>query len=206
MDKEKNTSEGQGTRAAQQLRAPFLILFSTFFILSGCFNIRPVEPPSSSASNWVSPTDYQILLNNLQLSVNQRNVQNYLRCFNQDKLDFQPVASLFNNNENIWVNWSISDEQAYFDNFVADLAVNTGNSLSLTETDLQDVTSDSLKYVGDYLLRVNHSDTSLTTLFQGQLQLVIKLNAFNEWEIERWTDIEIYPDSSWSELKLRYVQ
>ncbi len=206
MDKEKNTNEGHRTLAAQQLRAPFLILCSIFFILSGCFNIRPVEPPSSSASNWVSPTDYQILLNNLQLSVNQRNVQNYLRCFNQEKLDFQPVASLFNNNENIWVNWSISDEQAYFDNFVADLAVSTGNSLSLTETDLQDVTSDSLKYVGDYLLRVNHSDTSLTTLFQGQLQLVIKLNSFNEWEIERWTDIEIFQDSSWSELKLRYVQ
>lgn len=190
----------------KNVKATFLIFSSLVFIGIGCFNIRPVEPPSSSGSNWVSPTDYQILINNLQQSVNQRNVQNYLRCFNQDSLEFQPVASLFNNNENIWANWSISDEQAYFDNFVADLAVTTGNSLSLTETDLQDVTSDSLKYVGDYLLRVNHSDTSLTTLFQGQLQLVIKLNAFNEWEIERWTDIEIYSDSSWSELKLRYVQ
>ncbi|MFK7923724.1 MAG: hypothetical protein AB8H47_17325 [Bacteroidia bacterium] len=190
----------------KHLSARFLVLYPLFCILTGCFNIRPVEPPSSSASNWVSPTDYQILINNLQQSVNQRNVQNYLRCFNQEMLEFQPTASLFNNNENIWANWSISDEQAYFDNFVADLAVTTGNSLSLTETDLQDVTSDSLKYVGDYLLRVNHSDTSLTTLFQGQLQLVIKLNAFNEWEIERWTDIEIFADSSWSELKLRYVQ
>ncbi|MEL6651892.1 MAG: hypothetical protein AAFQ87_13910, partial [Bacteroidota bacterium] len=146
------------------------------------------------------------LLDNLQLAVNQRNVQNYLRCFEQEELDFEPVASLFNNNENIWANWSISDEQAYFDNFVADLAVTTGNSLSLTETDLQDVTSDSLKYVGDYLLRVNHSDTSLTTLFRGQLQMLLQLNEFNEWEIKRWTDIEIFADSSWSELKLRYVQ
>ncbi|MEL7531475.1 MAG: hypothetical protein AAFN10_09220 [Bacteroidota bacterium] len=202
----KDIDERAGTVVAQKLRSPFIMLLAIVILLAGCFNIRPVEPPSSSASNWVSPTDYQILLDNLQQSVNQRNVQNYLRCFNQEQLEFQPVASLFNNNENIWVNWSISDEQAYFDNFVADLAVATGNSLSLTETDLQDVTSDSLKYVGDYLLRVNHSDTSLTTLFQGQLQLVIKLNAFNEWEIERWTDIEIYQDSSWSELKLRYVQ
>ena len=171
-----------------------------------CFQIRPVEPPSSSASDWVSPTDYQILLSNLQTSIAQRNSQNYLRCFNQDSLRFIPAASLITNNENIWQNWSIQDEQTWMENAIADLEVNSGNSLVLKETDLQDVTSDSLKYVGDYLLRVNHSDSSITTLFQGQIQLTVKINAFNEWEIHRWADIEINPDSSWSELKLRYAQ
>lgn len=174
--------------------------------LTACFNIRPVEPPSSSASSWVSPTDYQILLVNLQTAITQGEVQNYLRCFNQDSLQFSPAANLINNNENVWQNWSIQDEQAYIENVIADLSVSSGNSLSLAETDLQDVTADSLKYVGDYLLRMNHSDTSLTKVFQGQIQLMIKLNRFNEWEIHRWTDIEIFPDSSWSELKLRYIQ
>jgi hypothetical protein len=175
-------------------------------VLTACFQIRPVEPPSSSASRWVSPTDYQILLSNLQTAVSQGNVQNYVRCFNQDSLRFNPAANLINNNENVWQNWAIQDEQVYFENVIADLSVSSGNSLSLTETDLQDVTADSLKYVGDYILRMNHSDTTLTKLFRGQLQLMIKLNAFNEWEIHRWTDIEIFADSSWSELKLRYIQ
>lgn len=89
---------------------------------------------------------------------------------------------------------------------LANLSVSTGNSLVLQETDLQNVTGDSLTYVGEYSLRINHTDSSLTTLFKGQMQLLVKLNAFNEWEIKRWQDVELYPDSSWSQLKLSFVQ
>ena len=184
-----------------------LIFIGLIGILTqGCFRTRAVEPPSSSSSDWVSPTDYEILLGNLKTSIAQRNIQNYLRCFNQDSLKFSPAAELLNDNETIWQNWSIQDEQTYLDNLFADLASPSGNTLSLTETDLQDVSSDSLKYVGNYSMHINHNDTSLTRLFKGQIQLVIKINSFNEWEIHRWTDIEIYPDSSWSRVKLKYIQ
>lgn len=175
-------------------------------MLLGCFQIRPVEPPGNVSSDWVTPSDYQILLDNFKRSISQGNAQNYLRCFQPDSFRFQPVAKLFNDNENIWLNWSVLDEQGYFDNVQANLATTGGNNLILNETDLQDVSADSLRYVGDYSLRINHSDTSLTTLFTGQMQLLIKRNTFNEWEIHRWVDIEIDTDSSWSELKLRYAQ
>lgn len=171
-----------------------------------CFRVRPVEEPGSSNSAWVSPTDYQILLRNLQTSISQRNSQNYLRCFNPDVFRFTPAASLRTNNEAVWQSWSSLDEQTYLENVFARLAVTSGNSLNLEQTDLQDVTADSLRYVGNYQLRINHGDTTLTDLFRGQIQLVIKLNAFNEWEIHRWTDVETFRDSSWSLLKLRFVQ
>ena len=184
-----------------------LTLLGLLLLLTGsCFQIRPVEPPGRPISDWVSPTDYEILLQNLREAIAQGNTQNYLRCFQQDSLRFAPAATLFNDNESIWLNWSIFDEQAWFDNMLANLSTGAGNTLLLQQQDLQDVTSDSLRYVGAYTLRINHTDTTLTTLFQGQLQLVIKTNGFNEWEIHRWTDIELYPDSSWSELKLRFVQ
>lgn len=187
---------------------PLISLFCCLLSLlaASCFTIRPVEPPGVTSSDWVSPTDYEILLNNLQTSIAQRNPQNYLRCFNQDSLQFLPAASLFNEHESIWQNWSILDEQSYLDNVIANLTVPTGNTLILREQDLQDVTGDSLRYVGEYTLRVNHSDTSLTTLFKGQIQLLVKSNSFNEWEIHRWEDIELYQDSSWSHLKLGFVQ
>ncbi|MEM7659973.1 MAG: hypothetical protein AAF399_27925 [Bacteroidota bacterium] len=175
-------------------------------LLVACFQTRPVEPPGSSASEWVSPTDYEILLQNLRTAISQRNPQNYLRCFNQDSLRFVPVASLFNEHESIWRAWSALDEQVYLENAIADLSSTSGNQLLLQEQDLQDVTSDSLRYVGEYTLRVNHQDTSLTTLFRGQLQMLIKLNEFNEWEIHRWEDIELNPDSSWSHLKIGFIQ
>ena len=182
------------------------LLFLLALLITSCFKTRPVEPPSSSSSDWVSPTDYTILLDNLKTAIAQRNTQNYLRCFDQESLKFEPASSLFNNNESIWLNWASPDEQAYFDNMIADLAVTSGNSLSLIEQDLQDVSADSLRYVGDYNLRINHPDTSITTFFKGQVQLVIKLNSFNEWAIQRWRDLETHPDSSWSLLKLKYVQ
>jgi len=142
----------------------------------------------------------------MQRSVSNANLQNYLRCFNNDSLQFTPAASLFTNNEPIWLAWSIQDEQAYFNNMIANLTVSSGNSLELKQTDLQNVNGDSLTYVGEYSLRINHNDSSLTTLFKGQIQLLVKLNEFNEWEISRWQDIELFKDSSWSELKLSFVQ
>ncbi len=184
----------------------WIFLISISIAVHGCFGIRPVEPPGNTASDWVTPSDYQILLENLRRSIAQGNTQNYLRCFQVDSFRFFPVARLFNFNETIWGNWSALDEQGYLDNVLANLSVSGSNTLLLEQTDLQDVTSDSLRYVGDYTLRVNHTDTSLTTLFVGQLQMLIKRNTFNEWEIHRWADIETRPDSSWSELKLRYVQ
>lgn len=183
-----------------------LILWIGLLSCVACFRVRPVEPPARAISDWVSPTDYEILLANLQLAISQTNVQNYLRCFNRDDLTYTPVASLFNTNEAVWRNWSIQDEQTYLENTLSNLSANSGQSLILEETDLQGVTADSLRYVGQYTLRINHSDTSLTTLFKGQLQMSIKRNDFNEWEIHRWTDIELAPDSSWSLLKLRFVQ
>lgn len=183
-----------------------LVLFLLCVALGwSCFEIRPVEPPSSSSSDWVSPTDYNILLDNLKQAVAEGNPQNYLRCFDQENFVFSPAGILFNNNETVWLNWSLLDEQAYLDNMLAEFGP-SGNSLSILEADLQDVAADSMRYVGEYTLRINHQDTTLTTLFKGQLQFLIRLNAFNEWEIEKWADIETHPDSSWSLLKLRFIQ
>lgn len=184
---------------------PFFLLLS---LLSGssCFRIREVEPPLNSNSDWVSPTDYELLLANLEKAFVAGNTQNYLRCFNQDSLRFFPATSLLNDNESIWLNWNSLDERTYLENLMTDLSVNSGNSVILSELDLQNVTSDSLRYVGSYILRINHNTEGLTTLFKGQLQLLIKLNTFNEWEIHRWIDIETAPDSSWSSLKLAYIQ
>lgn len=181
-----------------------LVVVTTFGL--GCFRTREVEPPVTTSSDWVSPTDYTILLSNLERAVGQRNVQNYLRCFRQEELDFQPSTPVLTGNEILWNDWSWQDEQAWFNNVIADLGLNSGNSLSLQQVDLQSFNSDSLRYIGDYELIMNHTDTSLTVQFRGQLEFLCKVNEFNEWEISRWTDYETRVDSSWSRLKLNYVQ
>ncbi|MEM0996600.1 MAG: hypothetical protein AAGN35_05960 [Bacteroidota bacterium] len=174
--------------------------------LGACLNTRDVEPPVQANSDWISPTDYTILLDNLQRSVGQRNVQNYLRCFQQDAFVFQAATPVFTGNEIIWGDWSWQDEQAWFNNVRQNLGLTSGNTLLLNEVDLQSFSSDSLRYIGEYDLTMNHTDTSLTVRFVGQLEFLCKVNSFNEWEISRWIDYETRIDSSWSRLKLSYVQ
>lgn len=174
--------------------------------LSACFDTRDVEPPATSSSEWVSPTDYNILLANLQRSVTQQNIQNYLRCFRADELRFMPSTQTYTGNELLWNSWSWQDEQSWFTNLKANLGLSSGNRLALSQVDLQSFSSDSLRYIGNYDLVMNHTDTSLTVRFIGQLEFLCKVNSFNEWEIARWTDYETHVDSCWSRLKLNYVQ
>ncbi|MBK9451406.1 MAG: hypothetical protein IPN95_18740 [Bacteroidetes bacterium] len=165
-----------------------------------------MEPPSQTSSDWISPTDHNILLANLIRSVDQQNVQNYLRCFKADAFRFNPSTQTYTGNELIWDSWSWQDEQAWFSNLKENLGLNSGNRLTLDQVDLQAFSSDSLRYIGEYDLVMNHTDTSLTVRFVGQLEFLCKVNSFNEWEIARWTDYETKQDSSWSRLKLNYVQ
>lgn len=170
----------------------------------GCFRTRDAEPPASNSGTWVAPTDYTVLLNNLQQAVANRNTQNYLRCLNPDSLVYVPAAS--EANRPVWLTWSLREEQSWFENMVQNLASASGNSLKLTQTELRDVSATSVRYVGDYTFEALHNDTTLTRRFRGQVQLVIRQNVFNEWEIARWEDVETSPDSSWSRLKARFVQ
>ncbi|MEM9935892.1 MAG: hypothetical protein AAF824_19865 [Bacteroidota bacterium] len=187
-------------------KGSLLVVGISLLFFLGCFETRQVETPSSTASDWISPTDYQILLSNLSTAITQRNTQNYIRCFERDQLRFTPAAALLNANPSIWSNWSIEDEQTYINNLFANLTGVNGGLLTLTEVDLQDVSADSLRYVGNYIYQVRHADTTITNEFRGQLSYVIKRNEFNEWAIHRWEDIETVPDSSWSLLKLTYIQ
>lgn len=184
----------------------YLRLIVLAAILQSCFRTRDVEPPQSTSSDWISPTDYQILLGNLTKAIGDGNVQNYVRCFSQDSFKFVPSTPVFPQNQLLWNNWSLQDERVWLENVKAELGLTQGNYLRLQEVDLQNFSNDSLRYIGEYELRMNHTDTALTVLFRGQLEVRMRLNTYNEWAIERWEDFETHPDSSWSRLKLGYVQ
>jgi hypothetical protein len=183
-----------------------LLLLVLAGLATGCLRTRDVEPPDQTSSDWISPTDYTILLDNLERSIAQKNVQNYLRCFRQDAFHFVPSTPVYSGNELLWNGWSWQDEQAWYSNVLENLGLSSGNSLSFREVDLQSFSSDSLRYIGEYDLRVNHTDTALTVHFRGQLEFLCKINTYNEWEITRWVDYETRADSSWSRIKLNYVQ
>jgi len=175
-------------------------------LLSSCLKTREVEEPIVGSSDWISPSNYSILLDNLKTAITQKNVQNYLRCFIQDELVYIPSTPIYTGNEILWDNWGWQDENNWFSNVIQDLGIPTGNQLVLNEVDIQSFSGDSLRYIGNYDLVMNHRDTALTVRFRGQLEFLMKVNEFNEWEIGKWADYETSSDSSLSRLKLNYVQ
>jgi hypothetical protein len=187
------------------MRQLLLFWISTSLLCAACFRTRPVEPPDNTLSNWVSPTDYTTLLRNFQNAIANRNTQNYLRCFHPDSMRFVPAAS--KSNQSLWTTWSLRDEQTYFENMQQNLASLSGNSLTLKQLELRDITATSLRYIGTYRLQINHKDTAVPRVCTGQIQLLMRLEAAtSEWTIREWDDIETVADSSWSELKVRYIQ
>lgn len=188
------------------LRVKELLLGLSVLGLTACFQIREVAPPGTSSSGWISPTSYDILLDNLGRAITQKNTQNYLRCFNRDLLGYTPAATLLNDRESVWQSWSITEEQTYFNNLIANVPGTSGGILNLERLEQRDVNADSLIYIGNYVLQVSHSVPDVPKVFRGQVQWEMKLNEFNEWEIQTWVDLETVADSSWSLLKLTFSQ
>lgn len=181
-----------------------LAFILTLSLLCGCFWTRQPETPDSD-SGWISPTTYEQLLDNFIVAVQAGNVQNYNRCLAPvDLYRFTPTPSEYNGHESVWDNWRRDDEQTYLTNIKDQIGI-AGIQLQLIKTDLQNVTADSLKYVGNYTLSVPHTDSALTTVFKGQLSMILRFDGA-EWSIKQWTDIETHPDSSWSRLKRTFIQ
>ena len=183
------------------------LLFIIGLLAQGCFSTRPVEPPENPLSGWITPINHTILLENFRTAIAESNTANYKRCFVQDSFVFSPLGALFNSHEAIWRNWSLNDEQTWFNNLKNSAVGTGGNNLTLSNPLIQNQSSDSLTYSADYTLTVNHNDTTLTKVFNGQLQFSFYLNSSkNEWEIKRWNDLSAIPEVSWSQLKIAFIQ
>jgi hypothetical protein len=183
----------------------YLLLLFFALTLSACFRTRIPEPPDTSGSGFVLASDYQTLLSNFKTAIQAGNTQNYKRCLNETVFHFSPAPAQINGHESIWQNWSMNDEENYFNTLKGRL--NGGMLLSFSNESTQGSVNDqdSLRYVADYTLNVPHDKPNVPTTFKGQIQLLIKLNG-NECKIEEWTDVETHQDSSWSALKLNFVQ
>lgn len=183
-----------------------IVLYSfLLFELCSCFQTRNVEPPDSLGSDWISPTNYEQLLQNFKKAVQNGNEQNYIRCLSTGNYHFSPTAVAYNGNESIWENWQLDNEKAYLLNIRAAVS-SIGNGIEMNLVDIQTSSPDSVRYIADYVLTIPFKDSTICRIYKGQMILSLKLNAANEWEMQRWIDVETHPDSAWSNLKLKFKQ
>jgi hypothetical protein len=177
---------------------------------SGCGLFEPREPeePSQSSLNFQPPTEPSIVIANLQSAIEEKNAANYTSCLS-DEAKGQPAfvfipspdaAALYGSSLS---EWTLSDEQAYFQNLIARSSSGAFSTLSLTSKG-STVSADSVVYSYDYTLVFEHNVTGFATTARGTLQFTLRVSQSNFWAIQRWVDFKTTDDVSWSSFKGKF--
>ena len=183
-----------GRKAARRLRCLAVLA------LPACFQLREPEP-AVTASEWIQPTQVDILLANFTTAVQHLNVANYERSFSGPDYHFVPDPTSAGSSPALFANWSVPEETTYFTSLRRRSAVNPSNTLTLTDRRDQLYTTDSVEVSALYQLRIAQQDTAFHAgLLRGNIRLILRRRN-NEWRIIAWRDQRTGPGLCWTDLK-----
>ncbi len=178
----------------------------------GCnlFEPRDPEAPSQTSDSFIPPTDPDVVIENLQNAIAQKNSVNYVRCFadptrSTRPFQFSPSPDAGSRYASVFAYWTVDQEKTYFQNLVARTTgkVNAYSNLLLTHR-VVTLTADSAIQSYDYTLTFEHTDPSFPTVATGNLQFVLGLDNTNSWVIYRWSDFKTTGDVQWSHFKGKF--
>lgn len=184
------------------------LLFAFAMLISGCniFETRTPEPPQQAQSDFLPPTIYSIVIENLQNAIADRNVNNYVACFSDPTtggrpFTFQPSPTAGRQYQSIFLTWDISSERGYFNNLVSQSSSSATPSLVLVPVEDQPG-ADSAYYSANYTLIWPNKNSSAPQQVQGNLQFYLSVNSSGNWSIYRWVDSGTSDTvKTWSDLK-----
>jgi len=174
-------------------------------LFSGCFNERsPIKPDENTT--WVSPTEPNILLENLKKAISSLDLNNFSRCLNVEKFSFRADPNIAANNLGLFSNWRWESENQYFNNLrLAALPLNLNNNLTFLNPRINNFTQDSLEFTADYNLAIYHQDPNFKAVnLSGLATLQLKRNRQNEWQIITWQDNKTKTTTCWTELRQHF--
>ncbi|GAB3847494.1 hypothetical protein GCM10028822_08990 [Hymenobacter terrigena] len=168
--------------------------------LPACFQLREPEP-AASASEWIQPTQIDILLANFTTAVQNVNVGNYERTFSGPNYRFVPDPTSAGSSPALFANWSVPEETTYFSSLRRRTATGTTNTLTLSGRRDQLYTTDSAEVSALYQLKITQQDTAFHAgILQGNMRLLLRRRN-NEWRIVAWRDQRTTPGLCWTDLK-----
>ena len=193
---------------SRQIRRVGVSLFLILATGCGLFGPRDAEPPNQSSLDYTPPTDPAIVIANLQSAVNQKNVANYMNCLadplrSRRMFTFVPSAEASAQYASALIDWSIAQEQSYFQNLIAKSSPTAYTNLFLTRKD-SIVTADSVVYSYDYTFTFEHNEPGFPRIARGNLQFALAPDASNFWSIYRWMDFKTGSDITWSMFKGKF--
>ncbi|MFH1196533.1 MAG: hypothetical protein V1720_12590 [bacterium] len=167
---------------------------------------RDSEPPDQPRSNFLPATTPEILFQNFQNSIREKNEPNYMASFVDSSFlnkiyKFVPSSGSISQ-YSILAYWDLTAEKQYFNHIIAS-AGDFPISVTLVETE-KSITGDSASFQFDYELSLPFTDESIPSKYEGTLLFKIQLDTQQKWVIYEWEDYKKEALPSWSELKGRF--
>lgn len=185
----------------------YKILFLVFLLAAGCA-LRDSEDPVTSRTTYVPPTSPDLVLINLQFSIIEKDLNNYMLCFVDSSYSSRrytytaDVASQIQ--YPVFRFWSLTNEKSYYQSLLSLSNENSSSNLFFSNSTLNTFT-DTAVFDADYLLRFDHQKTTVAKNLIGKIRLILGSDARNLWSIHNWIDIKSgSTDTTWSVLKANF--
>lgn len=187
-----------------------IVLYVTMLAAScNIFELREAEPPSQSGFQYLPRTFPANVILNLQNSVGQQDVAGYVANFtdstrSQYSFTFVPSGDAAEIYASVLRNWTLQQEQSYFQNLVAKRRQpQSFSNLTLVPKDSIISGNDSRTYSFDYTFTFEHVEPGFTQTARGTAHFTL-VNDNSEWTISRWVDLKTTNDLTWSSFKGKF--
>jgi hypothetical protein len=174
-------------------------------IFAGCdiFETREPEQPEQNRSNYTTPLEREILIQNLINSFSDKNGVNYLKSFSEagftDQIFSFVPSSVALSQFQIWDSWSRESEEQYFNNLINKVPDDLPITLILSNENYSPIEGGFI-FSAEYSLSVPKLNAN-PDIYRGSLKFNLVQDSRSVWVIHFWEDIAQQPDPSWSELK-----
>jgi hypothetical protein len=178
-------------------------------VFTGCdiLQTRNAEPPNQPRSTYQQAVSPEILISNLVNSLKDKDVQNYINSFvdssfTNARFYFFPSSGAVSQYPFLSDNWSIQNEEQYFNNMITRVTEGSPITLSLTNEQYSPQ-GDSLIYTATYSLNIPNNQSEPKD-YQGDLRFTMIRDSRSVWVIYFWQDTKSTNLPSWSELKGKF--
>ncbi len=186
-----------------------LAIISGWFVFTVCespFATRQPEPPINPQSGWRQPLSPEQTVQNLQNAVFERNVENVIRCivdpeYSDQSYHFEADPEVLSVHSPVFIDWSREKEQAVVQQVFSYVPKDSASFLLMTDQIWEMVVPDNAILAARYQLELHHTQSNLSTRYEGYMTLWLSPDRRGEWAITRWRDQGISGFSSWSLLK-----
>lgn len=185
------------------------LLILALSILTSCdlFTTRESESPNQSRSNYQPPFEKEIVIQNLQNALSDKNSENYMACFvdslfSKKSFSYSASSEAASTYQIFLQGWGLNEEQQYVRNFFNKVPKDLPVSLTFDGEIYSNLSGDSLIYSATYFIKVPSSDVETQSdNYSGNIQLNMLRDNRAYWVIYYWKDTKSQTLPSWSELK-----